>query len=162
MADSATETQTNFAPEADGVFDNFFNDPKFLAKYPGLRLPPSSFVVSGAQILAFKAGHCIELAFPVRQNQTNPIGTLQGGVLASFFDDAFGTLCFASVLKPCVSIDLTVNFCRPARPGETVKINAQFKSKSRKLLQLYAEARNEKDKLLATATSNLQIYEEWQ
>jgi len=44
-------------------------------------------------------------------------GTLKGGILCSFIDDAFGTLCFASLRKPCVSIDMTVNFIRPAKPG---------------------------------------------
>jgi uncharacterized protein (TIGR00369 family) len=100
------------------------------------------------------------LDFPVREDQTNPLGTLQGGILCSFFDDAFGTLSFASLRKPCITIDLNVNFIRGARPGEVVRIRAVFRSKTRKLLQLQAEAYNEQEKLLATASSNLLVREE--
>jgi len=144
---------------ADADYSTFFHDNEFQVKYPELKLPPPSFRASGARILSFDSGRSIVLAFPVREDQANPIGTLQGGILCSFFDDAFGTLSFASLRKPCVSIDMTVNFIRPARPGEYVKIRAEFKAKSRKLLQIYAEAHNSKDKLLATATSNLMVYE---
>jgi uncharacterized protein (TIGR00369 family) len=146
--------------QADADYSTFFLDEEFQAKYPDVKLPPPSFISSGAKILSFDSGKSILLAFPVREDQANPIGTLQGGVLCSFFDDAFGSLSFASLRKPCISIDMTVNFIRPARPGEFVKIRAEFKARNRKLLQLYAEAHNGRDKLLATATSNLMVYEQ--
>jgi len=144
---------------ADADYSTFFIDPEFQAKYPDIKLPPPSFVASGARILSFESGRSIKLIFPVREDQANPIGTLQGGILCSFFDDAFGTLSFASLRKPCVSIDMAVNFIRPIRPGEGLIISAEFKAKSKKLIHLYAEARNGKVKLAATATSNLMVYE---
>jgi acyl-coenzyme A thioesterase PaaI-like protein len=63
----------------------------------------------------------------VGEAQTNPGGTLQGGILSSFFDDAFGMLCFASLHRPCVTIDLSVNFIRPVKLGSFVIIHAVFK-----------------------------------
>jgi uncharacterized protein (TIGR00369 family) len=132
-------------------YTNFFQGEEFSARYPGIELPPQSFVSSKAEILHFESGSSIVLAFQVRTDQTNPIGTLQGGVLCSFFDDAFGTLSFASVRKPCVSIDLTVNFIRAMKPGETVTIRAEIKSRNKKILHLYAEALNGKRKIVATA-----------
>jgi acyl-coenzyme A thioesterase PaaI-like protein len=54
---------------------------------------------------------------------------------------------------------MTVNFIRQARPGESVVIKAEFKAKSRTLLQLYGEAYNDKNKLVATATTNMMLYE---
>lgn len=137
----------------------FFRDDEFSARFPQVTLPPPSFVAAGGRVLAFDKNRRIVLAFPVRTEQTNPLGTIQGGILASFIDDAFGSLCFASLRKPCVSIDLNVNFIRPLKPGELVTIAAEFKSKNRKLLQVYAEARNGKEKLVATATSNLLVVE---
>jgi uncharacterized protein (TIGR00369 family) len=145
--------------QADADYSTFFLDPEFQARYPGITLPPPSFVASGARILSFESGRSIKLVFPVREHQANPIGTLQGGILCSFFDEAFGILSFASLRKPCVSIDMNVNFIRPIRPGEGLIIHAEFKSKSKKLLQLSAEARNGKEKLAATAFSNLMVYE---
>ncbi len=61
--------------------------------------------------------------------------------------------------KPCVSIDLMLNFIRPIRPGESVVIRAELKIKEKKLLQLPAEAHNDGNKLIATATSNLMVYD---
>jgi uncharacterized protein (TIGR00369 family) len=137
----------------------FFHEEEFERKYPGVKVPPPCFLSSGAKILAHEPKKSLTVAFPVKEDQTNPVGSLQGGILASFFDNAFGPLSFATMRKPCVSIDMTVNFIRPARPGETVVIKAEFKSKGRKVFQMYGEAFNDKDKLIATATSNLMVHE---
>jgi len=137
----------------------FFQDEEFEAKYPAIKAPPPCFIASGAKIVAHEPNKSLTVAFLVREDQTNPVGSLQGGVLASFFDDTFGPLAFKTTRKPCVSIDMTVNFIRQARPGESVEIKAEFKAKSRTLLQMYGEAYNGKHKLVATATSNLMIYE---
>jgi uncharacterized protein (TIGR00369 family) len=135
----------------------FFRDDEFSARFPQVTLPPPSFVAAGGKVLAFEKNRRIVLAFLVQAEQTNPLGTLQGGILASFIDDAFGSLCFASLRKPCVSIDLNINFIRPLEPGEVVTVEAVFKAKNRKLLQVYAEVHNPKGKLAATATSNLLV-----
>ena len=144
-----------------GVVDtsSYFHDQEFQEKYPDVKVPPPCFLASGAKILAHEPNKSLTIAFPVREDQANPVGTLQGGILASFFDNTFGPLSFSTMRKPCVSIDMTVNFIRPARTGETVVVRAEFKAKGKKLLQMYGEAHNEKDKLIATATSNLMIYE---
>jgi uncharacterized protein (TIGR00369 family) len=146
------------APAPDKDYSTFFLDPEFAAKYPDVRLPPPTYLAHEGKILSFQSGKNIVIAYPVREFQTNPVGTLQGGILSSFFDDAFGCLFFASLRKPCVSIDMTVNFIRSVKPGAFVIVRAEFKAKGRKLLQLLAEVYNEKEKLVATATSNLMPY----
>ncbi|HTP04325.1 MAG TPA: PaaI family thioesterase [Nitrospirota bacterium] len=146
------------APSPDKDYSDFFLDPE-LAKYPGITLPAATFVAHNGKILSFASGKSISVAFPVSEFQTNPIGTLQGGILSSFFDDAFGCLCFASLHKPCVTIDMTVNFIRTVKPGSFVVIHAVFKAKGKKLLQVFAEAVNGNEKLVATATSNWIVYE---
>lgn len=137
----------------------FFHDEEFAQKYPGVKVPPPCFLSSGARIIAHEPNKSLTIAFPVSEEQTNPVGSLQGGILASYFDNTFGPLSFATMRKPCVSIDMTVNFIRPVRPGETVVIRAEFKSKSRKLIQLYGEAHSDKNKLIATASTNMMVYE---
>ncbi len=146
------------APTPDKDYADFFLDPE-LAKHPGLKLPSAIFAAHQGKILSFVSGKSISIAFPVSELQTNPIGTLQGGILSSFFDETFGCLCFASLHKPCVTIDMTVNFIRPVKPGSFVVIHAAFKARGKKLLQLSAEAVNGKEKLVATATSNWIAYE---
>jgi uncharacterized protein (TIGR00369 family) len=151
------EDRESSAPTIDA--EKFFHDEEFRKRYPGVKVPPPCFVVSGAKITDHEANRSLTVEFPVSDSQTNPLGHLQGGILGSYFDNVFGPLSFATMRKPCVSVDLTLNFVRPANPGEVVTIRAEFKSKSRKLVQLYAEAHNEKRKLIATATSNLMVYE---
>jgi len=153
----AEEQSDMLMPDRD--YSNFFIDPVFTEKYPAVKLPPPTFVAHAGKILSFEAGKNISVAFPVREFQTNPVGTLQGGILSSFIDDAFGMLCFASLHKPCVSIDINVNFIRPVKPGLFVVIRADFKAKGRKLLQVSAEVVSGNEKLVATATSNLMVYE---
>ena len=153
----------NVAPKGsmlpDKDYSNFFLDKEFQQKYAGVKMPPPCFLASGAKIIAHEPNKSLTVAFSVREEQTNPIGTLQGGILCSFFDDTFGPLSFATMRKPCVSIDMTVNFIRPVHPGETVVIRAEFKAKSKTLLHFCGEAHNEKQKLVATASSNMMVYE---
>ena len=153
----AEELKTALTPDKD--YSTFFLVPEFDIKYPGIKLPAPTYVAHEGKILSFESGKRISVAFPVSEFQTNPVGTLQGGILSSFFDDAFGCLCFASLRKPCVTIDMTVNFIRPVKPGSFVVIHAVFKARGRKLLQVSAEAVNDKEKLVATATSNWMVYE---
>ena len=103
------------APTPDKDYTNFFLDPE-LAKHPGIKLPSAIFGAHQGKILSFVSGKSISIAFPVNEFQTNPIGTLQGGILSSFFDETLGCLCFASLHKVCVTIDMTVNFIRPMCP----------------------------------------------
>ncbi len=139
--------------------NTFFHDEQFAKTYPAVKVPPFCFIESGARIIAHEVNRSLTIDFPVRETQTNPLGYLQGGILCSMFDNTFGPLSFASMRKPCVSISLSVNFSRPVRPGEFVRIHAEFKSKSRTMLQLAAEAFNEKQKLRATATTSMMVLE---
>jgi len=147
------------APTPDNDYSAFFLDPEFDVKYPSIKLPAPTYVAHEGKILSFESGKRISIVFPVSELQTNPVGTLQGGILSSFFDDAFGCLCFASLHKPCVTIDMTVNFIRLVKPGSFVVIHAVFKARGKKLLQVSAEAVNGNEKLVATATSNWMVYE---
>lgn len=127
-------------------FFRFFHDPKLLSRFPDLKLPPPTFVASGARILSFTKGRGITLEFRVGPHQLNPMGNLQGGVLS-----------FATMRRPSFSVDLHINFIRPFCQGETVRVEAGFQARSRTLLQLHGEAYNRKDKLGATATANMLV-----
>ncbi|NTV14848.1 MAG: PaaI family thioesterase [Desulfobulbaceae bacterium] len=153
-----SEEQTaKVTPDHD--YSTIFIDPEFTEKYPEIKAPPPTFVAHQGKIISFESGKNIAVVFPVGEMQTNPVGTLQGGILTSFFDDAFGILCMVSLHKPCVTIDMTVNFIRPVKPGSFVVIRAEFKARGKRLLQLSAEAVNSKEKLVATVTSNWLVYE---
>src|SRR5215471_8084782 len=110
---------TTHDSEGTGPIDHttFFQDEEFARKYPGVKVPPPCFLSSGAKILAHEPNKSLTISFPVTEDQTNPVGSLQGGILASLFDNTFGPLSFSTVRKPLVSIDMTINFIRPALPG---------------------------------------------
>ena len=150
-------TSGNDSPQFDT--NAFFHDEEFHRKYPGVQIPPPCFLDAGAAIVAHEPNTSLTVRFPVLEKHANPVGFLQGGILCSLFDNVFGPLSFSTLRKPCVSIDMNVNFIRAVKPGEFVFIRAEFRSKTKKLLQMHAEARNEKQKLVATATSSLMVYE---
>jgi len=127
----------------------------FADEYPEAVIPPPSFVESGAQIFEYQPGKSLVVRFVVRERQTGPLLILQGGLL----DDVFGPLSIAIAKKPCMSVDMNVTFVRAAKTGETLTIRAEFISKTNKLFQMRAEAHYEQGKLVATATSNLMVYE---
>jgi uncharacterized protein (TIGR00369 family) len=139
--------------------ETFFRGGGFHENYPGVKVPPPCFIESGAEIVAHEPGKSLTVSFPVREGQANPVGFLQGGFICAMFDNVFGPLAFATTRKPCLSVDMNVNFVRGLKPGETAMVRAEFVSKTKKLIQMRAEAFNEKGKLAATATSNLMIYE---
>jgi uncharacterized protein (TIGR00369 family) len=132
---------------------------QFREKYPGAKIPPPSFVESGAVILGYEPAKSLTARFVVQEKQTGPMGILQGGLLCGLFDDVFGPLSFATAKAPCVSVDMNVSFVRATRVGDSLTIRAGFISKTKKLFQMRAEAHNDKGKLVAVATSNLMVYE---
>ncbi|MFB4277312.1 MULTISPECIES: PaaI family thioesterase [unclassified Nonomuraea] len=64
----------------------------------------------------------IEVAFKAGESFTNPVGAIQGGFLAAMLDDTLGPALVAT-LPPghfAPTLDLHVQFLRPARPGRLV------------------------------------------
>jgi uncharacterized protein (TIGR00369 family) len=131
----------------------------FAERYPEARIPPPSYIESGAAIIAFEPANSLVVQFVVKERQTGPMGILQGGILCALFDDVFGPLSFATAKAPCVSVDMNVSFVRASKVGDTLTIRAEFISKTKKLFQMRAEAHNERGRLVAVATSNLMVYE---
>jgi uncharacterized protein (TIGR00369 family) len=94
--------------------------------------PPSVFdhfpAPPSAKLLGWKlrdvdtAAGTIEIGFSVDDRFVNPGGTVQGGFLAAMLDDTQGPALFAmtngAVYAP--TIDFTVSFIKPARPGNFV------------------------------------------
>jgi len=53
----------------------FFHDEEFEGKYPGVKAPPPCFIDSGAKIIAYEPNKSLTVAFPIREDQTNPVGS---------------------------------------------------------------------------------------
>lgn len=89
----------------------------------GRAAPPPAAELLGWELIAVdpEAG-TIELAFRAREEFTNPVGVVQGGFLAAMLDDTLGPALVATLPagRFAPTLDLHVQFLRPARPGRLV------------------------------------------
>lgn len=98
-------------------------------------------------------------AFDVREWELNPEGGLHGGIIVTGFDVSFGLLCHYFAKQHMVStVNITTTFLKPIRPDDTVNYHVKITSLGRTLISLTAEARLDRDNILAaTATSTFMI-----
>jgi uncharacterized protein (TIGR00369 family) len=89
----------------------------------GRAAPPPAATTLGWELLHVDPGQgTIEVAFTAGESFTNPMGVVQGGFLAAMLDDTLGPALVAT-LPPgqfAPTLDLHVQFLRPARPGRLV------------------------------------------
>ncbi|MGR6914931.1 PaaI family thioesterase [[Actinomadura] parvosata] len=85
--------------------------------------PAAAATTLGWELLHVDPGQgTIEVAFKAGESFTNPVGVIQGGFLAAMLDDTLGPALVAT-LPPgqfAPTLDLHVQFLRPARPGRLV------------------------------------------
>jgi uncharacterized protein (TIGR00369 family) len=85
-------------------------------------MPPSAKLLGWTLRDVDTGAGTIEIGFSVDDRFINPGGTVQGGFLAAMLDDTQGPALFAmtngKVYAP--TIDFTVSFLKPARPGDFV------------------------------------------
>jgi len=127
---------------------------ELMALAPNLVLPPPSFLALGMEFCA-KTEDSLSAWVPWRLEFTNPLGAYQGGMLSAAFDNVLGPLSYMVARRPCVTVDLDVNFSRPFRASDgRLLIVGTVLSKGRSLLHLTARATNANGQLVATANSN--------
>jgi uncharacterized protein (TIGR00369 family) len=87
-----------------------------------LSVPPSAALLGWTLHAVDPAAGTIEIGFIADERFLNPGGTVQGGFLAAMLDGTQGPALFAmtggKVYAP--TIDFTVSFIKPARPGRFV------------------------------------------
>ena len=85
--------------------------------------PPPAAVLLGWELLSVDPDEgTIEVAFTATEQFLNPVGVVQGGLLAAMLDDTLGPALVAT-LGPgefAPTTNLQVQFLRPARPGRLV------------------------------------------
>ncbi|WP_411821283.1 PaaI family thioesterase [Leptospira sp. 'Mane'] len=120
-------------------------------------VPPPSFIDMDGKMVSYVKNKSIIVSFPVKENQTNPMGMMQGGYIAAAFDNAFGPLSYLVAKKPTTTIDMNIQYIRGVETNQTVIVEAKIEAKGFSTIHMTAEMRTEKGKLLATATTNLLI-----
>ncbi len=97
----------------------------------------------------------LSFAFPVQKWQTNRVGNLHGGIIATAFDLTVAALArfYAGAnFAPTVSLD--IKYVRPAKEGDTIIVTARRISAGRRISQLVCEAADKATgKVIATGAS---------
>jgi uncharacterized protein (TIGR00369 family) len=125
----------------------------------GRAAPPPAATLLGWELVAIDpdAG-TIEVAFTASEQFLNPVGVIQGGFLAAMLDDTLGPALVAT-LGPgqfAPTIDLHVQFLRPARPGRLTG-RGRIIRRGKDVAFLAGELLDESGRILAVATATAQI-----
>ncbi len=119
-------------------------------------ISPSSLWLKGT-LLEVEKGYC-SISYKIRKEMTNPVGTIQGGVMAALIDDTMG-LAFYTLFQQQMftTTNLNVNFLFGAKEGETVVVKAQVVRIGKKIANIECKVYNEKNDIITTSTSNLVV-----
>jgi len=100
----------------------------------------------------------VQVAFEASPTFRNPMGNIQGGFLAAMLDDTLGPALVAT-LEPdqfAATLELKVNFLRPARPGRLVG-TGRIVHRGGTIAFLAGDLRDAAGDLIATATATARI-----
>jgi uncharacterized protein (TIGR00369 family) len=125
----------------------------------GRAAPPPSAALLGWELISVDpdAG-TIEVAFTARDEFLNPVGVIQGGLLAAMLDDTMGPALVAT-LGPgqfAPTTDLHVQFLRPARPGRLTG-RGRIVRRGKDVAFLAGELLDDSGQMVAVGTATAQI-----
>lgn len=107
-------------------------------------------------LLSVEEGRLV-FQYVVRQEMTNPIGTLHGGITAAIIDDAIGATLF-SYGEPWfyTTVNNVIDYLAPARLNETIIAETSVLKKGKQIVNAQCTVWNaDKSRLLARGYSNL-------
>jgi uncharacterized protein (TIGR00369 family) len=115
-----TQEQEQEPAREQGSAEEHPRDGMFWEMVAGRVAPPAAAVTLGWQLRGIdpEAG-TIEVDFQAGDHLVNPAGVIQGGFLAAMLDDTMGPALVATLPAGqfAPTLDLHVQFFRPARPG---------------------------------------------
>jgi uncharacterized protein (TIGR00369 family) len=121
--------------------------------------PPPAAGLLGWELVAVDPDEgTIEVSFLATEHFLNPVGVVQGGLLAAMLDDTLGPALVAT-LGPgefAPTTDLHVQFLRPAQPGRLVG-RGRIVRRGREVAFLAGELCDESGRVVAVATATAQI-----
>ena len=125
----------------------------------GRRAPPPAAELLGFDPIEIDESiGTIRVRFTARPEFANPIGAVQGGLLAAMLDDTLGP-ALQSTLEPdqfAPTLELKVNFIAPAKPGALIA-DGRVVARGGSIAFLAGELRTEDGTLIATATATARI-----
>lgn len=122
--------------------------------------PPEVFLDMEAEIVSFDEKEAsIEVRFPVLKRYRNPMGVMQGGMVAAAMDNTYGPL---TVLLGTTSVTthLATTFVRPVGRHEThITVAARVTARSRRQIHMAAEVRDSRGAVAVIGTASFLVLE---
>lgn len=96
------------------------------------------------------------IEFKVREDMTNPVSILHGGVTAAIMDDTMG-MTVASLGRDTfyTTVNLAIDFLSSAKAGETITASTKINREGKNIVNVDCLIVNAEGKILAKGTSNL-------
>lgn len=91
---------------------------------------------------------------PLKHN--NHRGRLHGGVLVALADSVTGVTS-ATVGASVVTVAMTMNFIRTAKPGETIRVTSRITHNGRTTIVIEADMFDEEDHLMANILATMMV-----
>ena len=123
-----------------------------------VEMPPAA-VLLGWKALDLQPGRA-RVQYTARPDFCNPHGAIQGGFLAAMLDDAMGPALFTTLPADqfAPTIEMKVNFVRPARPGPIIAEGTLVHNTS-SIAFLEGKLTTIDGDLIATATATARIFD---
>jgi uncharacterized protein (TIGR00369 family) len=123
------------------------------------RLPPPRVAATlGMKITRVDAeAGVVEADFEAKPEFTNPVGNVQGGILAAMLDDTMGPAlaCQLAAGEFAPTLNLNISFLKPAKPGKLRGVGRVVR-KGKDVCYLAGEL-SQNGELVATATATALI-----
>lgn len=118
---------------------------------------PSPFMLWLKPVVLSAERGKLSFAYTIRQEMTNPIGILHGGVTAGIIDDSIGATMFSLNEEFFyTTVSNVIDYFAPAREAEQIIADTLILKKGRQIVNVQCEVWNaDKSRLLARGTSNL-------
>ncbi len=140
-ADSISESPEKLSPER---MQMLFAQMSKMLEGTGMTVPPPIFThMQGEFIDIDFDSNSMVIRFPILEKFENPMGYMQGGMIAAAIDNALGPLSFM-LAPPSVTKTMTLNYKRPIpKTLDSILVHAQLDSKTEKELHLSATVSSE-------------------
>ncbi len=98
----------------------------------------------------------LTIEFTIREELTNPMGTLHGGAAAAMMDDIVGIMVFAMGREYAyTSVNLNCDFLSTARIGDVLTANCYVVRAGKNVIHCEGKITNAEGKIIAKCTTNM-------
>ena len=118
---------------------------------------PSPFMLWMNPIVLEAKENGVAFQYIIREEMSNPVKSLQGGVTAAIADDCIGAMMFSLDEETFyTTINLVIDYFTPAFVGDTIIARSSMVRKGKQMVNAQCEIWNHNEtRLIARATSNL-------